>query len=140
MPRKFIVFAAAVLSVLALAAGANAATYSFTSADETEIPTPNGFAVSGSLVNSVPQFGLPAGATVGRFAAELSFLSASSVSVTGVYLVPNGRIIIGGTFNPDLGLTQPFTARSLGTLRGSGTLSVIDDGIGGPSTYVFQLN
>jgi hypothetical protein len=75
MPRKFFVLAAAVLSVLALAAGANAATFSFTSPDETEITTPTGIAVSGSLVNSAPQFGLPAGATVGRWGAQLDSLA-----------------------------------------------------------------
>ena len=137
--RKLVVLAAAVLSVLALAAGANAATYSFTSPDEFEIPTPNGFLVGGSLVNAAPQFGLPAGATVGRYGAELHFLSPTSGNVTGVFVIPSSRIIVGGMVTMQNGLSS-ISARSLGTLRGSGTLSVIDDGIGGPSQFVFQLN
>ncbi len=37
MPRKLVAFVVAALSALALAAGANAATYSFVSPDETQI-------------------------------------------------------------------------------------------------------
>lgn len=136
MPRKLVALAAAAVSVLALAAGANAATYSFVSPDQVQIPTPNGFAVTGSLVNTVPQLGLPAGATVGRFGAELQFLSPSSGNVTGIFVIPNGRIIVGGTVNS---LTN-IPARSLGTLRASGTLGVIDDDMEGPGKFVFELN
>ena len=139
MAKKLVALAAAAVCVLALAAGASAATYSFVSPDEVEIHTPTGLIAAGSLVNTAPQFGLPAGATVGRYAADLEFLSPSTGNVTGVFVIPNGRIIIGGTVNMDDDVTQ-VSARSLGTLRGSGTLSLIDDGVGGPSQFVFQLN
>ena len=139
MPRKLVALAAAAVCVLALAAGANAATYSFSSLDEVEIPTPNGFISAGSLVNTAPQFGLPAGATVGRYTAQLVFLSPSSGSATGVFVIPNGRIIAGGTFNPNTGQSQSLPARSLGTLRASGTLSLLEDSTGA-GVFVFELN
>ena len=141
MPRKLVALAAAAaaaaVSVLALAAGANASHLQLRLPGRSpDHYLPNGFTVSGSLVNTAPQFGSPAGATVGRFGAELHYLSPSSGSVTGIFVIPNGHIIVGGTINS----LANIPARSLGTLRDSGTLSVIDDGMGGPSEFVFQLN
>ena len=135
--RKLIVLATAVLSVLALAAGANAATLGFTSHDQVQTPTAHGFAVEGGLVNAAEQFGEPVGATVGRWMAELQFDSPSSASVAGVFVVPGGHIIVGGTANMETGLSN-LSARSLGTRRGSGTLSVGDDGT--TTQFLFELN
>jgi hypothetical protein len=82
---------------------------------------------------------LPAGATVGRYAAALRFLSPSSGNVTGGFCDPEraDHRRRAGQCPSDL---TSISARSLGTLRGSGTLRVIDDDMGGPTQYVFQLN
>jgi hypothetical protein len=66
------------------------------------------------------------------------FLGATSANLRGVFVIPKGHIIIGGRLNLETGFTQ-ISARSLGSLRGTGTLSVIDDEMGGPTQFAFQL-
>jgi hypothetical protein len=140
MVRRFLVLTAALVAALAVSATAQAATVTFTSpfSSETETLVGDGngngvidpgdtLRISGELLNPVAQFGRSAGALVGAWMAEVTFISERLAQVRGFFTYPRlGRIVVGGSFDP-MGSPSGLYARSLsGTIDGQGTLDVVD--------------
>jgi hypothetical protein len=150
--RKLLVLAAALTAALAVSASAAAGTLTFTSPFSLETQTPlvdangNGeiepgdtFRISGVLLNTVPQFGQPAGALVGSWVADAAFGSDGLIRVRGLFTYPRlGRILAHGVFDPMVGAPTGLDARGLsGRIDGFGTLDVADSVDSSIYTFTF---